>query len=178
VKWHLGFPEYLIGDGAYPELSRGQEIDSFALEFHPRSLRIVPPGPKEARLVAGCEYRVVAEILYAVDRACVIDFGLRAACDLAGRDVPEGIRAGSFIAGEIYIGIPLCIPVIPEQLSLTLKHKWRIEGIGANVTPLVESVSSSGLKFRHYDASRTAYEEVSATNTGAMNYVLHCEQLD
>src|ERR1700691_2767817 len=70
VKWHLGFPSYLIADGAYPELSVGQDIDCFALEFHPRSLMVVSPRPKEARLVLGCDYFVVAEILYVSDKAC------------------------------------------------------------------------------------------------------------
>jgi hypothetical protein len=92
--------------------------------------------------------------------------------------MPQGIRAGSFVAGEIYIRIPLCIPVIPEHLSSSLKHRWWIERISANVTPLVESISLSGRRFRHYDKARPAYQEVETTNTGAMDYVIHCEELD
>ena len=57
----------------------------------------------------------------------------------------------------------------------SMKHRWRIEGISANITPLVETISSSGQRFRHYDESKIAYEGVESTSTGAMDYVLHCE---
>jgi hypothetical protein len=175
VKWNLGFPSYLIADGEYPELSAGQEIECFALEFHPRTLKVSPPGPKEAKLAIGSDYSVVAEILYLSDEACLIDFGLRAVCSLPGRDVPKTARTGDHVQGLIYIGIPLAIPLIPEQFMSSLKHRWRVENISANTTPLMESVSSSGLRFRHYDESRTSYEKVDSTNTGALDYVLHCE---
>lgn len=178
MKWNLGFPAYLIADGEYPVLSRGQEIDSFALEFHPRSLKKVSKGPKEAEPCGGCDYRVVAEVLHASDKACLIDFGLLAACSLPGRDVPTDVRTGEYVAGVIYVGIPLCIPVLPERFTHSLKHKWLIHSISANITPLIESASASGQKFRHYDDSTVAYESPESTNTGAMDYVLHCELLD
>lgn len=178
MKWNLGFPAYLIADGEYQVLSRGQEIDSFALEFHPRVLKKVSKGPKEADPSVGCDYGVVAEVLYASDKACLIDFGLLAACSLPGRDVPKEVRTGDYVAGVIYVGIPLCIPVLPEQFTHVLKNKWRIYSISANITPLVEFVSASGRKFHHYDESRMAYENAESTNTGAMDYVLHCELLD
>lgn len=158
MKWNLGFPAYLIADGEYPVLLRGQEIDSFALEFHPRALKKVLKGPKDAKPSVGCDYGVVAEVLYASDEACLIDFGLLAACSLPGRDVPREVRTGDYVAGVIYVGIPLCI--------------------SANITPLVEAVSASGRKFRQYDQSRLAYENAESTNTGAIDYALHCELID
>jgi hypothetical protein len=177
VKWHLGFPSYLIADGAYPELSVGQDIDCFALEFHPRSLMVVSPRPKETRLVLGCDYSVVAQILYVSDKACLIDFGLRAACSLPGRDVPKRAKVGGHVQGFIYVGIPLCIPQIPEHFKPTMKYKWHIGGISANVTPLVESKSVfwAKQKTQEYDKSRMAFKEVDSTNAGAMDYVLHCD---
>ena len=178
MKWHLGFPAYLVGDGEYPVLSRGQEIESFALEFHPRSLRVVSAGPKDARLSTGCDYDVLAEVLFVSDKACLIDFGLLAACSLPGRDVPKEVRVGNYVAGVIYIGIPLSIPVLPEHFMPSLKHRWHIEAISANITPLIESMSLSGRKYRHYDDSKTAYKDVDSTNTGAMDYVLECELLN
>src|ERR1700739_4443163 len=56
MKWNLGFPAYLVADGEYPVLSRGQEIDSFALEFHPRTLRSAQAAAKQATLSIGCDY--------------------------------------------------------------------------------------------------------------------------
>ena len=177
MKWNLGFPANLVADGEYPVLSRGQEIDSFALEFHPRTLRSVQAAAKQATLSVGCDYRIVAQVLYISDEACLLDFGLLAVCSLPGRDVPRDVRAGSYVAGVIYVGIPLCIPTIPEQFMGSLKHRWRIESISANITPLVETINSSGQKFRRYDESKIAYEGAESTNTGAMDYVLHCELL-
>lgn len=178
MKWHLGFPAYLTAEGEYPELSRGQEIESFALEFHSRALRVTHTARKQAEVSVGCDYTVVAEILYVSGEACLIDFGLLAVCSLPGRDVPNEVRAGTHVAGFIYVGVPLCIPTVPDQFMRSLKHKWRIGGISANITPLVESVSVSGQRFRHYDESRIAYESVDSTNTGAMDYVLHCDLLE
>jgi hypothetical protein len=175
VKWNLGFPLYLIADGEYPELSAGQEIECAALEFHPQTLHVSPHGLKEAKHSSGCDYRVTAEILYISDKACLIDFGLRAVCSLPGRDVPKTTRTGDHVQGLIYIGIPLAIPQIREQFMPSLKHRWRIENISANITPLIESVSLSGRRFRHYDESRTSYENVDSTNTGLLDYGLHCE---
>jgi hypothetical protein len=177
VKWHLGFPSYLIADGAYPELSIGQDIECFALEFHPRALKVVSPRPNETRLVIGCDYSVVAEILHVSDKACLIDFGLRAACSLPGRDVPKRAKVGDYVEGVIYVGIPLCIPQIPEHFMPTIRHKWHIGGISANITPLIESKSVwwSGPKTRQYDKSKMAFKEIGSTNTGAMDYVLHCD---
>jgi hypothetical protein len=155
VKWNLGFPSYLIADGEYPELSAGEEIESFALEFHPRTLKVSPPGPKEATLSIGCDYRVLAEIPYISDKVCLIDFGLKAVCSLPGRDVPKTARTGNHVQGLIYIGIPLAIPQIPKQFMSSLKHRWRVESVSANTTPMIESVSLSGRRFRQYDESRT-----------------------
>lgn len=92
--------------------------------------------------------------------------------------MPKEVRTGDYVAGVIYVGIPLCIPLLPERFTHLLRHKWRIHSISANITPLVESVSVLGRKFRHYDKSRMAYENAESTNTGAMDYVLHCELLD
>jgi hypothetical protein len=169
----------LIADGEYAELSVGQDIECFALEFHPQALKVVSPRPKEARLAIGCDYSVVAEILYASDTACLIDFGLRAACSLPGRHVPKRARVGDYIAGVIYVGIPLSIPLIPEHFMPTMRYKSHIGGISANVTPLIESKSVfwAKQKTRHYDKSRISFEEVKGTNTGAMDYILHCELL-
>jgi hypothetical protein len=45
----------------------------------------VPSKPKVANLSIGCDYDVIAAVLYITEKACLVDFGLRAACSCACR---------------------------------------------------------------------------------------------
>jgi hypothetical protein len=74
-QWHLGFPSYLIADGAYADIEVGQTLDTLALEFwcKPR-LKLAATKVKSAVPLPDYRYRVTAEIQFLSGYAAVIDF--------------------------------------------------------------------------------------------------------
>jgi hypothetical protein len=95
---------------------------------------------KAAIPIAACKYHVVAELTYVSEKACVIDFSLKAISTLAIvlRDLlAPGYKPGDYVTGEIGIGIPLCTEVVPEHVLKALAHKWRVNRISADLTPYI-----------------------------------------
>jgi hypothetical protein len=80
------------------------------------------------------------------------------------------------MSGEIKLELPLCIPIIPESLVATLKHRWHVNRISADITPYVAHPDSS--RFFKRDESRLRYEDVTSTElVNAEMYVLHCSEV-
>ena len=179
-QWHLGFPSYLIADGAYADIEVGQTLNTFALEFWcERRLKLVATKVKSAVPLPDYRYRVTAEIHYVSGNAAVIDFGIQAA--RYSNLLPSNVNVGDFVTGDIYVGIPLCIEIIPNEILKSLPYKWRVDGISADITPYMErrGLLPGSQTYRVRDESHIRFEEVISTKAlGAPTYVLHCTKLD
>jgi len=175
TDWNLYYEGWIIADGE-PDLEVGQSFEWFAIEFWTAKGRLVKTDErrKSAIPVADYNYRVVAELAYLSDNACVIDFGLRAirTPDLLS---PE-CKQGDFVTGEIRIGLPLCTEVVPEEVLKTLAHKWHVNRISADRTLYVAHPDDPSSSFR--DESRIRYQEVKSTDTiRTHTYILHCSEI-
>jgi hypothetical protein len=175
TEWNLCYPSWMIADGQ-PDREVGQFFEWFAIEFWTAKGRLVRTDErrKSAIPVADYNYRVVAELAYLSDKACVIDFGLRAirTPDLLS---PE-CKQGDFITGEIGIGLPLCTEVVPEEVLKTLAHKWRVNRISSDLTPYVAHPDNPRFSFR--DESRIRHQEVKSTDAiRTHGYVPHCSEI-
>jgi hypothetical protein len=171
-EWNLLYPSYMIEDGE-PDFKVGQCFDWFAVEFWTEgSLDQTDEHRKSAMPVADYNYRVVAELVYLSEKACIIDFGLRA---IRTRDLlsPE-CKQGDYVTGQISIGLPLCTEMVPEEVLKTLAHKWRVNRISADLTPYVEQPDQPSCR----DKSQILYREVRSTETVKTHtYILHCSEL-
>jgi hypothetical protein len=173
-EWNLHYAEWIIADGQ-PDLRAGESFEWFAIEFWtPKGLSQTKDQKKSAVSVADYNYRVVAELIYLSEKACIIDFDLRAisTSDL----IPQVCKHGDYVTGDIGIGLPLCTEIVPEDLSKTLRHKWEVNGILADMTPYISCPDNPKFYFR--DESQIRYTEVSSTSSvRAHDYVLRCSQL-
>lgn len=174
IEWNLYYEEWIIADGQ-PHLHTGEVFEWFALEFWPaKGLAQAEDRAKSAVCVTDYHYRVVAEVVYLSEKACVLDFGLRA---IRTRDLlPPGCKQGDYVTGEINICLPLCTEVVPEDVSETLKHKWQVKRILADMTPYITRPDNPRFYFR--DESQLRYQEVSSTNeVRTHGYILNCSEL-
>lgn len=116
----------------------------------------------------------MAEIAYVSEQACIIDFGLRTTT--TDDVLPPGCQRGDYVAGDIYLRLPLCTEVGPEEVFKALSHRWQVNGISADLTPYVARPDNSRLFVR--DASRVRYQDVPSTDSvKAHSYVLHCSEV-
>lgn len=129
---------------------------------------------RSAVLIPDFKYRVVAEVVFLSETACVIDFGLRAIASVDRLSRP--CEVGEYIKGEISLNLPLCTEIAPSEVFKTLTHKWRIDRISADLTPYVSH--SDNPRFFTRDDSRIHYREVSSTRSvKAANYILQCTEV-
>jgi hypothetical protein len=174
-EWNLYYPSWMIADGE-PDRKVGEAFEWFAVEFWTvkGSLERTDERRKEAIPVADNNYQVVAEVAYLSEKACVIDFGLRAirTPDL----LSPACKQGDYVMGKVSIGLPLCTEVVPEQVSKTLTHRWRVNRISADLTPYVRRPNN--LRFDFRDETQIQYQEVESTTVlRAHTYILHCSEI-
>ena len=176
----MGFPSYLIADGEYADIEVGQTLDTFALEFWcERRLKPAATKVKSAVPLPDYRYRATAEIHHLSGAAAVIDFGIQAV--RYANLLPRNVNVGDFVTGDIYVGIPIRIEIVPDEIRKSLPYKWRVDGISADVTPYLEQrgLLPGSQTFRVRDESRIRFEEVVSTKAiRAQAYVLHCTKLD
>src|SRR5215472_14934468 len=104
-EWNLHYEEWIIGDGE-PDRHVGEVFDWFALAFWSEGkLEKAREGEKSAVPISDFRYRVVAEVVYLSESACIVDFGLRATTtdDLM---LPR-CQKGDYVTGEIGLRLPL-----------------------------------------------------------------------
>jgi hypothetical protein len=174
-EWNIHYDDWIIGDGE-PDRDVGDIFEWFALAFWPDGdlKRVEAEGTKSAIPMDNYKYRVVAEVVFLSQRACIIDFGLRAAA-LAG-SVPAGCKVGDYVTGNISLRLPLCTEFGPEEVAETPAYTWEVNRISADLTPYV--AHSDNPRFFVRDDSRIRYEEVVATySVKACTYILHCSQI-
>jgi hypothetical protein len=175
AEWNLNYPSWMIEDGT-PDREIGDSFEWFAIEFWTvkESLVRTDEHLKSAVPIADYNYRVLAELVYLSDKACVIDFGLRAICAIDA--LSPGCKEGDYLTGQIGIGLPLSTQMVPEEVLRHLAHKWRVKAVSADLTPYVAEPKNS--RFYVRDITRIQYQEVQSTKTiKTHNYVLHCSEI-
>jgi hypothetical protein len=172
--WTLHYARWVIEDGQ-PDRDVGEIFDWFALTFwSDEKLSAAYEHKRLAVPVGDNQYRVVAEVTYLSDNICVIDFGLKATSD--GDLLPPGCTQGNFVTGEIYLNLPLCTEVVPDEVLKALVYKWKVNRILADMTPYVPCPDNP--RFLVRDSSRIRYEEVVSTDSvRASGYILHCSKI-
>jgi len=175
-EWNLHYARWVIEDGQ-PDRRVGDVFDWSDVAFYSEeTLTTAHERAKSAVPVGDFAYRVVAEVTYLSEQACVIDFGLKATsyADL----LPPGCLQGNYVAGEIYLDLGLNTHVGPtEEVLNTLAHRWRVNKISADLTPydIPHPIYSGGLV---RNTSRVRYQDVPGTDAiNARNYVLHCSEV-
>jgi len=173
-EWNLHYAGWVIEDGQ-PDRSIGEIFDWFAITFWTEEcLAKVNERSRSAVGVGDYRYRVVAEVTYTSDRACIIDFGLKATA--SSDRLPPECAPGDYVTGEVYLNLPLCTEVGPEEIFKTLAHRWQVNKISADLTPYVPHPHNP----RHFlrDPSQIRYEELASTDSvKTHSYVLHCSEI-
>src|SRR5262249_22892518 len=113
LEWNLHYAGWIIADGQ-PDRSVEEEFDWFSLEFWATDkLEHGSECRKFALPVRDYRYRISAEIVFLSEKACVIDFGLKA---IGYRhQLPAECEQGEYVTGEITLGLPLCTEIVPEE---------------------------------------------------------------
>lgn len=158
-----------------PHRSVGEVFDWFAVAFWTEECLVrTEQKSRSAVRVSDYKYRIVAEVTYLSEKACIIDFGLKAT---ASTDrLPPDCVAGQYVSGEVHLNFPLCTEIMPDQVSKALAHTWRVDSISADLTPYVAHPENP--RFFYRDNSRIRYEETSSTESlKASSYVLHCSEV-
>ena len=173
-QWNLHYESYVISDGE-PHRSVGDEFEWFTIAFWTEEPLVrSEQTTRSAVPAADYRYRVVAEVTYLSEKACVIDFGLKATSS-ADR-LPPDCGIGTYVTGEIHLDLPLCTEMMPEEVLKTLTHTWRVNRISADLTPYIAYPQNP--RFFRRDSSRVKYEETSSTESlKADSYVLHCSEV-
>ena len=172
----IGLDAWIIQDGNYPDFFVNQEV-SFALEFHPHSLRPSSDGLRSFTLTDHALYSVHGSIDFIHKETWVIDIGILAYADGA---IPEEFCSPRWIDGELYLSVdPFFyfeslknLPGIPA-----LTYRWRIQNIKLETTPWIKTE-------RHWtrDSNKTSFRDVSKTDAwnddeGHAHYLLESECL-
>jgi hypothetical protein len=173
-EWALHYESWVISDGE-PHRNVGEVFDWFAIAFWTEEGLVGSEQKSRSAVPAGdYNYRVVAEVTYRSEKACVIDFGLKAAAS-ADR-LPPDCGVGEYVTGEIHLNLPLCTEIIPDEVSKDLAHTWRVKRISADLTPYIAHPENP--RFFYRDATQIRYEETSSTESlRASSYVLHCSEV-
>src|SRR5690348_5160257 len=125
----VGMSGWIIQDGNYTDFRVGQQA-SFALEFYAPLGLTTGAGPTFAEWIAASRYHIRAQVIFATPQVWVIDTGAFMA--FREEKSPNHAAVGSFVEGEIYLGIdPFFyfeylhrIPGIP-----VLTYDWLVRGI-------------------------------------------------
>lgn len=177
-EWNLHYARYVIEDGGARNRTVGTSFEWFAVEFwSERTLLVADKRQTEttATPIADFQYRVTAKVVYLSEETSVIDFGLSA---IGRRDLlPSECKEGDCVSGDIAIGLPLSTDIVPEEVLRTLKRKWHVNRITADLTPYISHPDDPTGKWQVRDSSRVRYEQVSRTDSViTRSYVLSCSE--
>jgi hypothetical protein len=175
-RWFLGLDSWVIQDGNYTDLAVGDELE-FALDFYAHELEAATSGPVAAQRKKDDCYEVLAQVTYRADDAWTIDFGIGAYEEERSPPVEEGM----FVRALVQLGVdPFSYleDLAPRADAPSLVYTWRLERIGLQTAPLVETAP------RHFerDRSRWGWKEIPRTDAwnddnGNAAYQLECALL-
>jgi hypothetical protein len=173
-EWNLSYEEWIIGDGQ-PDREVGEVFDWFSIAFWTwEPLKKTEERLRSVIAIPDFKYRVVAEVVFLSENACVIDFGLGATASSDRLLLPCEI--GQYVTGEIRLSLPLCTEVLPDDTSKNLMHRWKINRISADLTPHVASPDNP--RFFTRDETRVRHQDVQSTQTVKVtDYILHCVEV-
>jgi hypothetical protein len=178
-EWEIGLSSWIIQDGNYGDFEMGQ-IAEFALEFCSEYHRQSEQRTKSCTKLGAAKYAIIAEVIFLTDKAWVLDFGI---CAFQESKPPPGISLGTFVKATIHLGIdPFFyfeglnkLPRVPALI-----YTWKINSIGRQTAPFIESHDPSGRKILLRDEEKLRYEDVMKTDAwkddddGNSEYVLSC----
>lgn len=132
--WTIGLDPWIVQDGNYGEFAV-DDVRDFALEFWADAVSVTGSRERSPVHLGGRRYRVQAPVLFVEGKMWMIDAGVLAYCD-AG--TPEGIAEGTWLSGEIVLGIDPFLyvdryaahPRVPDAV-----HTWRIAAIRERTAP-------------------------------------------
>jgi hypothetical protein len=173
-EWNLSYEDWIIGDGQ-PHRDVGEAFKWGAVAFWTwKPLAKTDERSRSAVVIPDFKYRVVAEVTFLSEKACIIDFGLRAIASSDRISVP--CKVGEYVTGEISLSLPLCTEIAPSEVYNTLTHRWIINRISADLTPYVAHPENP--RFFTRDDSRIHYQDVSSTRSvKATDYILQCTEV-
>lgn len=177
-EWKIGMSSWIIQDGNYGDF-RVQEQAEFALEFYPLQCKPSSSSKKHANCLHASKYLVNAEVVFVAERCFVIDFGILAYRQEAP---PNSIQVGHWVEAEIYLGIdPFFYFGDLAHLNgmSPLIYTWRINKIGIETAPFIETVKECGSRMMVRDARKLAFRDIEQTDAwkddnGSGEYVFDC----
>lgn len=180
----IGLSSWIIQDGNYPDFTAGQHAE-FALEFYSEAYRKSDARSKSLKNLGSAKYEIVGEVIYLTPEVWVLDFGI---CAFQESKPPEGVSVGSFVEAKIHLGIdPFFyferLYTLPKMPALI--YSWKINSIGQQTAPFIETREPSGQKLLVRDEKKLGYSSIAKTDawkddggSGSAEYVLTCTQLD
>lgn len=182
IDWKVGLSAWIIQDGNYGDFRcRGRA--EFALEFYFHNFQPSSSSERRSRWLCASKYAVNAEVIFVAKRCIVIDFGVRAYRET---EPPKSIGKGSWLQAEIDLGVDPFFYF--EDLAHVngmppLIYSWRINKIGVETAPFIETVDTQGTRLMVRDQSKSAFQEIQQTDAwnddeGHGEYVLDCTLMD
>jgi len=181
-EWEIGLSSWIIQDGNYDNFETGQ-VAEFALEFYSKTFQPSNTKQKSFKRLGAAKYEITGEVIYLTPEVWVLDFGI---CAFQESKPPEGINVGSFVAAEIYLGIdPFFyferLYTLPKMSPLI--YSWKINSIGQQTAPFIETREPSGQKVLIRDENKLGYRTIAKTDAwkddgGSAEYVLTCTRLN
>jgi hypothetical protein len=180
----IGLSSWIIQDGNYGDFTKG-DVAAFALQFYSPTEELSVGGAEDRQIaslkhVRSCFYKVVAKVVHIQTDLewWAIDAGILMYRD--GR-YPREIALGSWVSGEIYLGIDPYMYMERYSRHHTapgLIYDWRIHKIEMDIAPWIQ-ISERG---RTRDPDRPGWREIEKTDAWhdgpSAEYILHCELLD
>ena len=173
TEWSLHYPLWVIQDG-YPSREVGETFEWCNVDFGADPpLAKTGIRSKIAIPIADFGYRVTGEVECLSDEGCLLDFGLRAMS--FHKAIAPDCKQGDYVTGEIGISLAYGIMYLPEAVFDTLKCRWHINRITADLTPYISHPDNPRFFFR--DETRIQYADVRSTlEVKAEDYILHCTE--
>jgi hypothetical protein len=179
VGWKLGLASWIIQDGTYGDLARGDRLEC-AVEFAFRDApTIVDVQNPSARHVAGCDYDLVGKLIAVEQDAWAIDIGM---ISVFRKDTPPpGFACGDMVGGRACLGVDpfFYLERLGKRSSIpALIYAWQVNAIVREMAPFIPA----GPRMLVRDPTKLRWVDVDRTNAatdddGHGEYLLECELL-
>ena len=164
MEWRLGLPAWIVQDGNYTDVRRGDRVEAAVEIAFTQPPQIVEATTPSARHVDDTTYDVVGRLLVIEADATVIDIGISVYCETAPL---KGASVGDFVAGRVYLGFDPFTYL--EQLAKR-----------ASVPPLIYTWQVLDVARENAEGASTAIDhtDVWHDDDGHADYTLRCVLLD